>query len=299
MTRTIPLVTLGFGVLALWFSPTSVHAFDKDSSQTILVYRFAGKHAKAVDERKIKQLVKAVSNRLRATKIPASVQHLGTDRLEVAVNTTKKESLERVKALIARKGTLEFSILANRKDHANIIAKANDVKRDLRDKDQLIAGWREVSLDREGKPNAIGDFGQVVFRENKQTHRKEFLIVFAPPKERVTGDYLTRAYETIDTNDRFAMGLEFSILGGLRVRNLTSNNKPDPDGFARRLGILLDDQIHSAPKILTTISRHAQITGNFSEQDVVDLVSALNTGPLPIPLVDPPVSETIKLKADK
>jgi preprotein translocase subunit SecD len=56
-------------------------------------------------------------------------------------------------------------------------------------------------------------------------------------------------------------------------------------GFSRKLGIILDGFLVSAPAIRSTISGRGEITGSFSRQEVDDLVDVLNAGSLPAPLV--------------
>ena len=54
--------------------------------------------------------------------------------------------------------------------------------------------------------------------------------------------------------------------GAQKFGQLTSHNLPDSaTGFHRRLGIVLDNVMLSAPQINSTIREHGQITGHFTE----------------------------------
>ena len=68
---------------------------------------------------------------------------------------------------------------------------------------------------------------------------------------------------------------------------LTGQNKPDPasPNVYRRLGIILDKRLLSAPRILTAISDRAAISGGeITERDVEDIIAVFNAGALPYPI---------------
>jgi SecD/SecF fusion protein len=70
--------------------------------------------------------------------------------------------------------------------------------------------------------------------------------------------------------------------GATLLSGLTSLNVPDPaTGLQRRLAIILNGEIMTAPSIQSTIGDRGEISGNFSEEDVHDLVGILNAGSLP------------------
>lgn len=73
--------------------------------------------------------------------------------------------------------------------------------------------------------------------------------------------------------------------GGRLFSKLSGNN------IGRPLCILLDDIAISAPSINSKISRHGQITGKFSQEDISDMINKLNAGSLPARLIEQPVSE--------
>ena len=45
---------------------------------------------------------------------------------------------------------------------------------------------------------------------------------------------------------------------------LTTKNRPNGESY-KQLAIVLDDQLHSAPRIESPIHRNGQITGSFTE----------------------------------
>ena len=89
-----------------------------------------------------------------------------------------------------------------------------------------------------------------------------------------------------DNYGAWAVFFGFNEIGAGEFWELTKTNLQEP------LAILLDDQVISAPNIQSAIRASGQITGNFSGQEVQDLVDKLNAGSLPARLSDQPVSET-------
>ena len=236
------------------------------------------------------QMVAAVSRRLNPSGVEEiTVRKVGADRIEIIIPKASPEVVERKKRQMTRLGSLEFALLANRRDHQNIynqIQKLPPGEDLLRDDGTLWASWRDVGQNANGTPKDIGQAGEVFQNEEGQ-----YLVVFGEPDNRVTGKFLSRAYETTDENGRIAVGFLFNKQGGFRFQRLTSQNKPSADGFERRLAILLDEKIHSAPSIITTISSQGQITGQFTQEEVNELISVLNAGALTVPIERTPISE--------
>jgi hypothetical protein len=77
------------------------------------------------------------------------------------------------------------------------------------------------------------------------------------------------------------------------MRALTASNLPDPTtGLYRRLGIVLDGKLLSAPRLMSTITDRGQVTGNFTPAEVDLIVAVLRAGKLPVPLEEQPVAES-------
>jgi len=103
------------------------------------------------------------------------------------------------------------------------------------------------------------------------------------------GDRLVNAGVTFSQS---AMGqpvvnLEFDKEGAKTFSDVTTNasNLLRKDGIPRRLAIVLDGEIRSAPQIKEPIPNgQAVITGNFSYQEASDLALVLRAGALPAPV---------------
>ena len=95
----------------------------------------------------------------------------------------------------------------------------------------------------------------------------------------ISGKNLLDAKPTIDnqTNET-AVSFTLDRVGARRFASATSKN------IGRRLAIVLDNKVISAPVIQDTISGNGQITGDFNFQTATDLALLLRAGALPAPL---------------
>jgi len=83
---------------------------------------------------------------------------------------------------------------------------------------------------------------------------------------------------------RRAIDFALDEKGGSLFGNVTGKN------IDRPLCILLDGLAISAPVINTRITTNGQITGSFTQTDVLDMVNKLNAGSLPARLIEQPIS---------
>lgn len=99
-------------------------------------------------------------------------------------------------------------------------------------------------------------------------------------KTALTGDLLADAQVRIDTrfNEPY-VAIDFNPVGAKRFDQVTAAN------VGKRMAIVLDDTVYSAPVIRERISGgSAQISGSFSEQEATDLAIVLRAGSLPAPV---------------
>ncbi|MFC1597581.1 hypothetical protein ACFL5Q_06560 [Planctomycetota bacterium] len=233
----------------------------------------------------MKKLMAAMDRRLNpGRRTSGRIRQLDDGRIEVSVFRADPEVMQRIADLLPLPGTLEFRVLANRRDHPLLVKEAVEVDgRELRGPDgDVLAWWLPVMRGEEERLLQFVDSAETVSR--KRTHRDyewtEFLVV----KDifNLNGSYLTNARASFDSSGRPCVLFTFNHSGGKRLEGLTGDNLPnEADGFHRHLGIILDGHIKSAPAIRSTISRRAEITGDFTRQEVQDLVDVLNAGSLP------------------
>ena len=97
----------------------------------------------------------------------------------------------------------------------------------------------------------------------------------------LTGEYIddARAVPNPELPGSYLVTMKFNSQGGKIFANITRENKD------RLMAIVLDDKIHSAPRINEPIEGgSAQITGNFTLTEANDLAVVLRAGSLPAPV---------------
>lgn len=94
----------------------------------------------------------------------------------------------------------------------------------------------------------------------------------------VTGRDLRNARPSLDENNQPAVSFSLNREGGRRFGAVTSQN------IGRRLAIVLDGRVHSAPFIEGRVATEGQIAGGFSQDEASDLALVLRSGALPAPL---------------
>jgi preprotein translocase subunit SecD len=107
----------------------------------------------------------------------------------------------------------------------------------------------------------------------------------------VTGQYLTSATKGLDDRGNPSIMFLLDREGARRFHKLTSQYVPNPatPNAHRRLGIILDKKLLSAPQIHSAISDRGMISGSsMTKLEVEHIVDILNAGALPmsIKLVD-------------
>ena len=113
------------------------------------------------------------------------------------------------------------------------------------------------------------------------------------PFEEVTGDHLQTARRSMNKNGFPEVEFTMKSVGAKRLSALTYANRPDPTGtFKRRLAIVLDGRVLSAPQLNQAISNQGVITGSFTTAEVDFLVKILESGSLPAALNKVPISES-------
>jgi SecD/SecF fusion protein len=234
------------------------------------------------------KLVAAVSRRVNpGGQKEVTVRQFGLDQIEVILPEVEQSEVEQIKKIISSAGVLEFRIVANRADprHRTAISQAEGFRgQTVRVQGEPVARWVRIDpvkmpVDTSMVTRTAADGGV------------EVLVTL--DRFNVTGGDLSRVSPDID-DASLAPCVSFLLnsRGAAKFSVLTSRNLPDPNnGLTSRLGILLDDTLQSAPVIRSTISSSGQITGNFDQREVDEIVEILNAGSLPAALEREPISE--------
>jgi SecD/SecF fusion protein len=258
---------------------------EPNKGQTTVVFDVASTTAtEAVDTDK---LIAALNRRINpGGQKEVVVRKFGDRQVEVIIPEVESREIELIKEKISTSGLLEFRILVNKVDHPDIIALAesNPQADELVTGGRVVAKWVKLDLEKI-KPDE-----QMQTRTNRAGEIEALVQV---DLHNVTGGYLSRAAAGHDEFGRNAVDFSFNTEGSVAFGDLTGENTPDlSTGFHRRLGIVLDGVLFSAPELRSAITSRGQITGSFALEEVQFLVEILNAGHLPAALDKIPVSQT-------
>src|SRR5262245_17220893 len=235
-------------------------------SANTIVWELRDTEAKRIKDSAINQALETIRNRIDQFGVAEPVvQRQGLKQIVVQLPGVKEP--KRAKDLIKETALLEFKMLD----------EENQVKLDLpgripKDKES------EVLKEFEGK---LPEGTQILFergidKDSGREYRIPFLV-----KKRVmlTGDVLSDARVAIGQFNDPYVSITFDSKGGREFERITGDN------VKKRMAIVLDNSIYSAPVIQERITGgRAQITGTFSTQEANDLAIVLRAGALPAPL---------------
>jgi SecD/SecF fusion protein len=285
-------------------------------------------------------LIRAVHRRVNPSNTQEMiVRRYGEDRVEIIVPSSDPPSIEKFKGIISTTGALQFRVVANSRDHQDVIDLAVKAAQDpetkqrriVLDKDgQKVGLWARVGREKHARENSRPLMVDVSFDTVRDAESGQILKVpddlFKGSEDDFENDVARRLALTrfvadqgiqqldvlLATNDGLDVGgshlasvqrslnelLEPNILFRLTQEGiplfaeLTGQNAPH-DEFTRRLGIVFDDELLTAPTIQERIVEFGQINGRFTADEVQVLVSILGAGALPVPLVKQPVVEEL------
>ncbi len=272
---------------------------------TNMVFQVRGGE-KEINESIMDQMVGAVSRRINQSGTEEiTVRAVGTDRIEVIVPGEDPQTVDDIKRRIVRLGSLEFFVVANQTDSA-IVRQARSM--DLSQKDvvvngEVLARWIQAA-EKDGEPRLLQD-PEAISRSLQATREvngrvqsyntEEYLLLLGSEEERVTGQYLSSATPDVDPQTgELVVSFVFDTQGGYLFSKLTGDNRPREGVPRRRLAIVLDGRLDSAPYINEQINGRGQISGGgsgFTRSEADELVSVLNAGALEVPIDPKPLSE--------
>jgi preprotein translocase subunit SecD len=222
---------------------------DQAAGRVVLALR--PREATTLKELAVRQALETIRNRVDQFGVaePSIVQQ-GENR--ILVQLPGVQDPDRAKSLIGKTALLEFKL----------VVEGADIERALRD----------------GPPEGTEVLYQRrVDKETRQETRTPHLV---QKKALLTGADLATARVSIDqTTSEPYVSVELNPAGARAFAALTEAN------VGRRLAIILDGNVHSAPVIRERIpSGQAQITGGFTSEEATDLAIVLRAGALPAPV---------------
>ncbi len=276
-------------------------------------------------------LVEALSRRVNPSGTKEIViRPVGERQVEIIIPEVDQNEVERIKREITTAGVLQFRIVANSRDHQDVIELAQQLaespdalsrrRRVIRDeRNRQVGLWARVAREQgegEGLPFKL-EVASATLR-NASTgelldvpieHRGDDVEMFTDYVASLEIDEIDILMATDDgydvtgghlgavsmgNDERLRPCIYFNLKGeGIdRFAGLTTEFAPQGN-FARRLGILLDNELLSAPNINERIQGRGQISGRFTEEEVSFLVNILRAGSLPVVLNKNPISENL------
>ncbi len=217
----------------------------------VIEYSIVDKEKGRIKEWSVSQAIETIRNRIDKFGVREPIiQRQGKD--EIVIQLPGLKDPKRAIELIGKTAVLEFKLVDDKGD-LNEALKGN-----ISPDDEILY---QKSVDRE--TGAVRSVPYLV--------KKETLL---------TGDLLSDARVRIDSrfNEPY-VSITFNSLGAKIFDRITARN------VGKRLAIILDNNIYSAPVIKERISGgRAQITGSFTMEEARDLAIVLRAGALPAPV---------------
>lgn len=224
---------------------------DQTGDVTTVVLDLPDREVDAVKKLAVDQALETIRNRIDQFGVSEpDIRRQGDRRILIQLPGIKDS--ERAKDLIGKTALLEFKLLD----------ETGDV---------------QAAVNGNPPPGS-----ELLYEEqvNRETNRKTKVPYLVKKNSLLTGAYLTDARVQIDSqyNEPY-VGIKFDKKGARIFEKVTEEN------VNRRLAIVLDNKVYSAPVIQEKIpGGEARITGRFSAEEARDLAIILRAGALPAPV---------------
>lgn len=274
------------------------------------------------------QLTRVIGDRLNPTGLSEIVvRPFGPKQVEIVVPEVDPAEVDKIKQLIETAGVLQFMIVASDEKDSELFeaAKAQSergsefrFRRNVNDaEDNQIGYWASLVREEPGVANspfrALETIQNGLLRDastgtildlsaqQKQLFAQSQSALEAYMNERgirnldvlmvydslfsIRGDDLSLAYAGIDEAFRPAIHFTMRTDGSIKMGQVTQEN------LRRKLAIIFDNRLLSAPVIQSKITDNGQITGRFTQEEVDFVVGILDTGSMPVVMQKQPISE--------
>ena len=235
-------------------------------SANTIVWELREAESKRIKDSAINQALETIRNRIDQFGVAEPlVQRQGLKQIVVQLPGVKDP--KRAKDLIKETALLEFKMLD----------EDNQMKLDL---PARIPKDKEADVLKQAE-SKLPEGSQVLFERavEKDTGREYRIPYLVKKRVMLTGDVLSDARVSIGQFNDPYVSITFDAKGGREFERITGDN------VKKRMAVVLDNTIYSAPVIQERISGgRAQITGTFTTQEANDLAIVLRAGALPAPL---------------
>lgn len=282
----------------------------RDAATGTVKMKFDPDRVAEIEDLSLRQAIETIRNRVDQFGVAEpTIIKKGTD-IVVELPGAKAKDFERIKNIIGRTAQLEFKIVDDGSEYMKKVAASvpkdspitvapeswsekqsgaqhEDVYLRVKEKDKdeltkFIAGLTgdlAVPNDRE-----IGLELMSSRDVSEGTPDKYFRTYLLKKRAGVTGEYLADAQESWDEMGRPEVAFTMNRQGAAMMEKLTGEN------VGRKMAVVLDERVTSAPVIESKIGERGRITmGGYGDpfklqQEVKDLVGVLRSGALPAPL---------------
>jgi preprotein translocase subunit SecD len=240
---------------------------DPTTSGQSLLLKISAKEVTRIKDNAVDQALETIRNRVDQFGVAEPTIHRQGDN-EIVVQLPGVKDPRRAIDLVGKTAQLEFKLVDDESPVAAQLPQA------------VAPGDEEKILAQFGDKIPAED--EILFEKkvNRETGVATKFPLLLKKQATLTGNLLSEAKVSLDS--RFSepyVSISFNTEGAKLFEEVTGANKK------KRLAIILDNTIYSAPVIQEKISGgNAQITGSFSMEDAKDLSIVLKAGALPAPL---------------
>lgn len=240
---------------------------EKSRTDGRLAYRIDEREVARIKDFAVDQALETIRNRVDQFGVAEPTIHRQAES-ELVIQLPGVKDAQRAIDLVGKTAVLEFKLLD---DESALAAQLpSSIPPDLE---------KEIAQQYAGQ---IPEGDEIMFgrERDKDTGIETKRIYLMKKQTLMTGEFLTESRVNIDQrfNEPY-VGLSFDSTGAKLFEEITSDN------INKRLAIILDNNVYSAPVIRDRIAGgNAQITGTFTMQEAKDLAIVLRSGSLPAPL---------------
>jgi preprotein translocase subunit SecD len=232
-------------------------SFNRSSSVNSYTFRLRDPVALQLRREAVRQALQTIERRVNELGVaePIVAEH-GSAGDQILVQLPGVTDVQRAKDIIRSTAVLELKLVEDgpaASREALLATRNNQLPPDM----EVLSGTSEIS--------AAGERPETVY----------YLVRKAAV---VRGNDLRNARPTLDSNNQPAVNFQLSREGARKFGTATGEN------VGRRLAIILDGRVQSAPVINSRIDTDGIIEGSFTNQEVSDLALKLRSGALPISL---------------
>lgn len=275
------LAAVGFSVWQLWPPQEKIHlGLDLQGGMQLLLKVDLNKIPAEGRKDATDRVVEIIRNRIDQLGVREPVISKQS-KDEVVVQLPGITDRERAKEIIGKTAHLEFRVAVEDPDllaKAEAAMLAKETPKTETPAKETVSGVKTTSASQDApQPPPSMPEGYEMLQMKDRNGRSENILL---QKETIlTGDRLVTSSVGFDQYGEPVVHLQFDAEGSKIFDRFTFQN------IGRRLAIVLDGKVHSAPVIRDRIpSGQAQISGNFSAQEASDLALVLRAGALPAPV---------------